>query len=362
MKENQRLLHLDYLRGFIIFLVVVFHVSITFMARVPQWWYVKSSDSSMLFTLPVIILDTFMMPVLFFIGGHVLIFSMRKNSMSQLTAKRFKRLGIPWVVCTLLFSPWLSLLTARETGNNTSYIKMVTHGFWTEYYSQGPYWFLGILLSFTLLLLLFKFIAGNRQASKMIPTGVIQFSLFFISFAGYTAGSFFYGVDTWVNPLYIWSFQPSRILTYLTFFIAGHLLSEKEWKSNPGIVRWAVTALISAAGFTVMKGKTDVSAGFAAYAVQGLFYSGLAVSTSLFLSGFFAKKCTGPSSIPSFMSRHSFMVYLVHLPILTLIAQHIAAIKTSIFPRWFLLLAAVLMLSVSISMAVNFVNGKLRAG
>ena len=150
MKSSDRLVRLDYLRTLIIMLVVAFHVSLTFMAEAPQWWYVKSSQTSMLFTLFVVIADVFMMPVLFFIAGYVMAFSLINTDASSFVKKRFKRIGLPWIVCTLTFAPILSLFMAQQLGHDTTYRQMISSLFWTkDYYYQGPYWFLGILLPFS---------------------------------------------------------------------------------------------------------------------------------------------------------------------------------------------------------------------
>ncbi len=358
--NSRRLVHVDYLRSFIILLVAVFHISVTFMDRAPIWWYVKSPDSSILFTLLVIILDTFMMPLMFFIAGFVLLFQLKKVSVSTYIFKRLKRLGVPWICCTLLFSPYLSFLIAHETGNDIPYISMVTHYFWTDYYSQGPYWFLGILLSFTLLVLLVRRIFDNRFSLENVSAGTIWFMVFIMSFAGYSIGSYFTGADEWLNPLYIWSFQPSRIVTYFSFFIAGYLLSLKEWKFSIHSAGWAITALVTAAGFVVMKGRVEETQSPASFLILGFFYAGLTLSLSLFFLGFFKTVFNKSSSILTFITRHSFTVYLVHLPIEAWIADRILAVPAGICLRWFLLLTVVLVSSTAVSMLIQTVSHKVK--
>lgn len=82
MKSLTRKVHLDYLRCFIILLVVAFHTSLSFMSKAPAWWYVKSDTTSILFTIFVIITDVFMMPVLFLISGYVLSIQLKKYQWS----------------------------------------------------------------------------------------------------------------------------------------------------------------------------------------------------------------------------------------------------------------------------------------
>jgi hypothetical protein len=53
------LTHLDYPAGCSFSCFPYIH------AKAPQWWYVKSSQTSMLLTLFVVIADVFMLPILF---------------------------------------------------------------------------------------------------------------------------------------------------------------------------------------------------------------------------------------------------------------------------------------------------------
>jgi fucose 4-O-acetylase-like acetyltransferase len=118
------------------------------MSKAPAWWYAKSDTTSILFTIFVIITDVFMMPILFAISGYVLSIQLKNIRGPVLLINRVKKLGIPWFICVLIFSPYLSLLMAKSLGKNLSYSEIITHYFWTDYYSQGPYWFLSLLLTF----------------------------------------------------------------------------------------------------------------------------------------------------------------------------------------------------------------------
>lgn len=307
----------------------------------------------MAFTLLVVIFDTFMMPVVFLIAGYVLRIQVRKYSMSALLANRMKRLAVPWVLCTLLFAPYLSCLIARETGNDISYVSMIIRYFWTDYYSQGPYWFLGILLSFTFLLLFARKIARKRVSLPVVSPRVVWGAVFIMSFTGYMSGSIRFGVDTWVNPLHVWSFQPSRIMTYFSFFVAGYLFSSAHRRFTGGVKRWSAIALVMAAGFVVMKGKTDQAADGILYAIQSFFYAGLTLSVSIFLLSFFEKSVTATGNVRSFFSRHSFTVYLVHMPVQMMIAGFLVAVPVSIYLRWLILLTGVLVLSVLASQGLR---------
>jgi len=350
MKSSDRLVRLDYLRTLIIMLVVAFHVSLTFMAEAPQWWYVKSSQTSMLFTLFVVIADVFMMPVLFFIAGYVMAFSLINTDASSFVKKRFKRIGLPWIVCTLTFAPILSLFMAQQLGHDTTYRQMISSLFWTkDYYYQGPYWFLGILLTFQLITAFADRSGKFKLFIRSIPTHVILISLLLIPAAGYSIGSFFYGNEGWQSILYIWSFQPSRILTYFCYFLSGYVLSVRKLPLAVNFVIPLVATVILGIIFIILKGESENTSSFLNLLFQGLTYSGLALSLTCLLFQLSERFLSKPVKFLSFLSCHSFSIYLVHLPIQILAAGLVIRTTSGTFLKWIILYSVIIFLSVILS-------------
>jgi len=354
MYSSERLFHLDYLRTLIILLVVAFHVSLTFMAKAPQWWYVKSSQTSMLLTLFVVIADVFMMPILFFIAGYVMALSLINTDTSSFVKKRLKRIGLPWIVCTLTFAPILSLFMAQQLGHHTSYIQMISSLFWTKgYYYQGPYWFLGILLTFQLITALADHSDKFKFFIRSIPIHVILISLLLIPTAGYSLGSFFYGNEGWQSILYIWSFQPSRILTYFCYFLSGYVLSVRKLPLAVNFVKPLVTTMILGIIFIILKGKSENTSSFLNLLFQGLTYSGLALSLTCLLFRLSERFLSKPIKFFSFLSCHSFSIYLVHLPIQISFAGLVIRTTFGIFLKWIILYNVIIILSVVLSIIIK---------
>ncbi len=359
MKPLTRKIHLDYLRCFIILLVVAFHTSLSFMSKAPAWWYVKSDTTSILFTIFVIITDVFMMPILFLISGYVLSIQLRNIDSTALLLNRVKKLGIPWIICVLIFSPFFSLLMARSLGNNLSYSEIITHYFWTDYYSQGPYWFLGLLLTFSAVIIFLNQFESIKIRFQQIPNVVIWFMLFIFPLLGYSTGSFFFGTDNWVNPFYILSFQPSRILTYLSYFLAGYILSEKGYNKVNSIGRWLIGTLLLVGIFTILKGTFEGTTSFSRLFILGSIYAGLVISMSALLHSVFFKYWNKRIKLFSFLTNHSFMIYLFHLPIQVLVAGWVVNLPISIYGRWAVLFISVIALSIGVSYSLMLV---LKAG
>lgn len=356
MVYNKRLYHIDYLRAFAVLLVVMFHVSITFMVKAPAWWYVKSADQSIVFTLFVILTDTFMMPLLFLIAGFALCLQLQKKNIKNIIADRIRKLCIPWVVFTLAFAPVLSLFIANTLGRKISYTEMITHYYWTDLYSQGPYWFLGILLLFTFIVIMALRIFGKLKYCGSSHKAIVLLMLLIVPIIFYPAGAYIYGVDAWVNPLYVFSFQPSRIMTYLAYFLAGYMLSKWNWNFRVNRVFWGIIAIVSAISFVVAKGRFENATDYMAYFVQGVFCSAFALSMTMLLLAGFAGIFTKKNSVLTFLSKHSFAVYLLHLPIMVLIAGPVLKAHTGIFISW----ASIVMIVILLSILLSVVAGKLK--
>lgn len=350
MKPLERMIHIDYLRTFIIMLVVAFHVSLTFMAKAPQWWYVKSDHTSLLFTLIVIILDVFMMPVLFFISGYVMPLGQTNYKSSHLIKNRVIKLGFPWIICTLFIAPFLSLSMAQALGHDVSYTQMISNLFWTkEYYYQGPYWFLGILLTLQIAIIVVNRSVGFTLFVKNIPTSAIWAVLLLIPFAGYSTGSFFFGVESWVSLLYLWSFQPSRILTYICYFLAGYTLGVKKTSFTINISVSAAGSVILATIFVILKGKFENSNVLSIYLLQGFCYSCLALLATTLLLAVFNRLFKKTNGLFSFLSRCSFNTYLIHLPLQVIVASLIIKTIPGLYLPWIVLYSLILLLSIVVS-------------
>jgi peptidoglycan/LPS O-acetylase OafA/YrhL len=107
-------------------------------------------------------------------------------------------------------------------------------------------------------------------------------------------------------------------------------------------------------GFVIVKGRFEGVTTLTSYMIQGFFYSGMALSVTLSLVGIFGIFFKKSSSVLSNISKHSFIVYLLHLPILISVGRWIIGISKSMYVCWFILLATVLVLSVMSSQIIGF--------
>jgi hypothetical protein len=121
------------------------------------------------------ILDVFMMSILFFIAGYFALASLQKKGGRRFLEGKFKRLGIPWLVVTILLLPILDYihyytqsmgkgLSPREYGTHwwlsikkitefhTGPMRMSEYLDMTVHFYQRYMWFLSLLLLFFVVL------------------------------------------------------------------------------------------------------------------------------------------------------------------------------------------------------------------
>jgi hypothetical protein len=200
------------------------------LLAVPRWWQVfpvVDSQHSMLAAIFVGFNDTFFMALMFFLSGLFVCQSLRRKGPGTFLRDRALRLGIPFVAAAAIVAPvayYPTYLQSRATGGEV--------GFWHQWLSlgnwpAGPAWFVWVLLAFDMiaaaLFTLFPrltyrlghFAAGADRSS----------SRSFLKLVGLSAIAYV-PLAFAVNPLR-WSsfgpftFQTSRILNYLLYFLLG---------------------------------------------------------------------------------------------------------------------------------------------
>jgi glucan biosynthesis protein C len=166
-EKSDRLYYIDWLRVIAILGVFMFHAVHPFDATD---WHIKNGDQSLLVTLVfVIFLYPWGMPLFFLLSGAGSWLSMRKRSWQQFANERIMRLLIPFVIGSLLFTPFQTYLEWNhkvQTGVYSGPLStfFIDHGVgyqpgfnprifaWMGYHL----WFLGFLFAYSVLALPIK--------------------------------------------------------------------------------------------------------------------------------------------------------------------------------------------------------------
>jgi len=168
--SQNRLIFFDNLRYLMVLLVLVFHSGASYGSMVALWPYHDPNPTEFV-DIIMMIFDVFMMSILFFIAGYFCLPSLQKRGGRRFLAGKFKRLGIPWLVVTILVLPvldyihyytqsigkglsprnygihwWLSIKKITEF--HTGPMRMSEYMDMTEHFYQRYMWFLSLLLLF----------------------------------------------------------------------------------------------------------------------------------------------------------------------------------------------------------------------
>jgi hypothetical protein len=224
MNTTSRLWYIDNLRIFLISLVVLHHLSITYGA--PGDWYYNETVAGFPEIIPMLLFvvtnQSFFMGMFFFVSAFFILPSLRRKGTWNFLKDRLIRLGIPLLFFYFILSPLTVFLNHRFIrGEKVSLID-----FWINHRGTGfgPLWFVEALLLFTLVFLLVKPVKLNRN----IPfPGTI-----YILLAAIATGFFQYVIRIWLPvgwSMPFTNFQFPFFVQYVFLFVLGIVAYKNNW-------------------------------------------------------------------------------------------------------------------------------------
>jgi len=212
--KNNRIYWLDCLRTFVVFLVILGHISLTYESSSSRsgWWIVSDPLDSDFINLLPLILDTFVMATLFYISGYLLPFSIKAKTTIQFIKVKFRRLIIPWIIAVLTLLPAYKIIFLYS--RNIPQENWTTYFHWNTIWGQSWLWFLPVLFLFNMIYLIISKIDTTKiNFIKFISLG---------GFLGLIYGYFidYLGLNGWTTSLLL-TFQNERLFIYFLVFLAG---------------------------------------------------------------------------------------------------------------------------------------------
>ncbi|MFC1863623.1 acyltransferase family protein [Thermodesulfobacteriota bacterium] len=255
----------DNLRTLMVLLVLVFHSGASYGSAV-DFWPFHETDPSMLIDIFMLLGDTFMMAVLFFIAGYFAVSSAHKHGGWGFIRNKFKRVAIPWLLITLFLLPLLDyvhyharsiqqgvqargyvmhwLLSLKEIGRfRTGWLDMSSYINMTEQFYQRYMWFLSLLFIFFIIFIAIyeinKKIVKEKDASihekefsqrsvfaVLVLISIITILLFsLVRFLLYPE----FMVSGWFSLVGIIQCQVGKLGIYACYFSLGCYAYSKKW-------------------------------------------------------------------------------------------------------------------------------------
>lgn len=330
-----RLLFIDNLRTFLISLVLLHHLSITYGAA-GSWYYNEARLEGLDF-LPMLLFvvtnQSFFMGLFFLISAYFTVPSLDRKGAGKFLKDRLIRLGIPILIFFFVLSPLTVFLAVRAGGNtDLSFLNFLREG---QGFGFGPMWFVEALLLFSLVYLAVRYFSSKKTAetSNSIPLPKDGIILLFALGMGLLS----FVVRIWL-PVG-WSLQPfgfqfPHFVQYISLFMVGLLAYRNNWLEQISFqrgIRWFVAAqglifIVFPALFFLSGlatgGSSDAFVG--GFHWQSLSYSVweqvTGVSLIMGLIAIFRKRWNLQGTTARRLSDSAYAAYLIHPPILVGIA------------------------------------------
>lgn len=350
--SRQRTIFMDKIRYSMVLAVVVVHGACSFASIIP-WWSVRDPVQNQLFDLLIIVLDIFLMPVLYFVAGYFALPSLLRHGVKGFIRVKLKRLGLPLVLLGLFFLPVITYIGhLGRAGESTGFLPYWWRHLPTLFslepvlfvdpivgirhaddFSQWHLWFITLLLLFFLLLALFcrrlahgDQAAGQRQPAapktiiaQMLTTGFLM--------------TLAMALVNRISPDWAWFkigalllIQPTRVPLYAGLFILGALAWHKNWfriaplPLKPWI--WACTSLVLTL-ILLAGAKAFMTAPHTPPLGMSLSFAGLRAFACLAYIGWFTTLAQRrlDKATPAYLTLYpsSYDIYLIHLPIVVLL-------------------------------------------
>ena len=329
----KRLWYVDNLRIFLISLVVLHHLSITYGA--PGSWYYNESSPQGLLILPLAMFvatnQAFFMGLFFLISAYFTEKSLSRKSTGTFLAERLLRLGIPLIVYFFVISPLTVYYLMRQfRGLDISFWKFLSEGNGLGF---GPLWFVETLLIFSLIYVFYqKFRARDEDRTdktrplpgdkSVLMLAVLLALISFLVRIKLPVG--------WSLPHL--GLQFPHFPQYITLFALGIAASRYDWLEQITYrrgLRWFLVSQVMVFIFFPLLFMTggaasgEVSAFMGGIHWQSLAYSVWEQVTGLGLMigllGIFREKFNSQGNWGKRLSDSAYGVFIFHAPVVVLI-------------------------------------------
>jgi peptidoglycan/LPS O-acetylase OafA/YrhL len=379
---GRRLLFFDCVRYSTILGVVLLHASLSYCRLVP-WWPVLDIDPKAVsfFDVVVLILDVFVMPVMYFVAGFFALSSLRRRGIWGFIKGKLQRLGIPLAVGSSMVAPVIGYIYYYSRSDGL--VSMGYLNFWMMYlksfgdfhvgyissfhqFSQNLYWFLSLLLFFFIALALFyeckmRWFGGDApRENEVAPSDRLAFpALILVGFL--CAGSLMLMhlvivEEPWFIFANVIQFQPTRVFLYVFYFALGVWGFSRGWFLNGdslgSLKCWVPACLLLSVGFlaAVKALLTSLSPSLWLLAAYCLARSFFCLSILVVLTSFTFHYRNRPSRIDQILSASSYNTYLLHLVIV--LALNFALVSWT-GGSAYLKFAVVSILSITLSLGIS---------
>ncbi len=330
-----RLYFIDNLRAFLIILVILQHLAITYGAPTGLWYIhegIVELPMGFIYVFFLAANQAFFMGLLFLFAGYFTPSSYDRKGPGLFIADRALRLTIPIAIFIFLIDPLMKYALDGFQGNLLNLIlsnPFVGLGF-------GPLWFIEALFYFTIVYIVWRVIKPNPTKARSIPRNrtILLFGslLGLVSFAVRLVFPIGYSFD-------LLGFQIPFFPQYIALFVVGFLAYRGNWVStmpNETGRLWGKAAvalfLLMPVLFTVGSfgfiGLGPFGGGWTWQAVAFAFWEQIfCIAVCVGLTVWFREKLNTQNRFSKAVTESSYAAYILQAPILVYLAIALQSVQ-----------------------------------
>lgn len=323
-KKASRLWYVDNLRIFLISLVVLHHLIITYGA--PGGWYYNETEAdfpAILFMAAFVATNqAFFMGLFFFISAYFAVPSLNRKGTKRFISERLMRLGIPLLFFFFILNPLTEFLRNHFIYQNGDSLGQLIFG--GDAYGVGPMWFVEALILFTAFYLLGRSLNIKTRLTFPQSWKIVAFAIF--------TGIGQYIIRIWLPVGWSFSFtgfQFPHFLQYIFLFAFGIVAYQNNWlvqiSKKIGLKWFGVAQILILLGFPLLfvlggagSGSIDKFMGGVTWQsfVYAIWEQLTGVSLILGLLGIFKGNFNQQGKTTMALSQSAYAVYIIHPPVI----------------------------------------------
>jgi len=320
---SQKIYYLDHVKVLLTVLVILHHSFITYGG--PGGWYYRQPTTSQAALIPMAMFvstnQAFFMGLFFLLSAYFIEPSLKRKGTRVYLLDRLKRLGIPLVFYSLIFSPILNFMIYKFGDKQQGSFVQYLRGF-NDWIDFGVLWFVAALLLFTLVFVaLYSLKLTGNRAIKQLETGKVLFFAAMLGLITFLVRLEF-PVGWSLHPL---GFQFGHFTQYIAMFTVGimarrgNLPDHLDFNMGKRFARIAMgmLAILFPLLVVVQKITNEPNDNFnGGWNLLNLLYSFyeqmIGVCIMVALTGISKYKWNRQSKFLSTLSRNTFAVYIFH--------------------------------------------------
>lgn len=239
-RDTKNTLFIDYLRGFMVLLVVLDHAMHAYSPHYKKFWYLQDIGGETFFDVWHMHNDAIMMPMLFFLAGLFILPSLKSRGLLSFIKQKAVHLGIPFVLGILAFVPPQTFVKyLLKTDSSMSFMTYYKDVFLQGEIQASGFWFLYYLIVLTTIAVVISYLVpALLQVCKSFSQWLVErplrglLTLSALVAVLLTISDIIWSPFYWIGFQKIFYVRGSRFLAKAFFFFLGIGLSMSEILKN----------------------------------------------------------------------------------------------------------------------------------